>query len=334
MNRRTFVHTAGLAGSGICFSSARQASPSITPVSVGIIGLDTSHAPAFTKIINATGSNSHPTGFKVTHAYPQGSRDIESSASRIPGYTKELTALEVEIVSSIESLLKKVDVVLLETNDGRLHKEQAQLAIEAQKPLFIDKPMAANLKDVVTIFNLAHKHNVPLFSSSSLRFSPSIQAVKQGKIGSVLGANTWSPATIEKTHPDLFWYGIHGVESLFALMGTGCKTVQRTYSAGADVVVGEWEDGRIGVFRGLRDGKTGYGGMAFGTEGMVEAGLYQGYEHLVAEIIQFFKTGIPPVKAAETIEIFAFMEAAELSKKRAGKRVGLREVMKRVEGGG
>ncbi len=325
MKRRTFIHKSSLAGTGVCLALSLITRQQESPIKVGVIGLDTSHSVAFTKVINA-----ESTGFKVSHAYPNGSKDIESSVSRIPKYTQEMKALGVTIAPSIDALLAEVEVVLLETNDGRLHLEQAKAIIAAKKPLFIDKPMAASLKDVVTIFDLAKKHQVPIFSSSSLRFSPSMQAIKAGKVGEVIGAATFSPATIEKTHPDLFWYGIHGIEALFTLMGTGCKSVRRTFSKGTDIVVGEWRDGRIGTFRGLRNGKTSYGGRVFGTEGISEAGIYEGYEHLVKEIMQFFKTGIPPVTAAETIEIFAFMEAAELSKKRKGKVVSLARVLKKV----
>lgn len=327
MKRRNFLQTSSIAGTGLYFSPAFSSSTSTSKVKIGMIGLDTSHSVAFTKLINEGGTEGNHSNYQVSHAYPHGSNDIESSVSRIPGYTQKMIELGVKIVPSIKALLEEVDVVLLETNDGRLHLEQAQEVIAAGKPLFIDKPMAASLKDVIQIFELAQKAKVPVFSSSSLRFSPSMQAIKEGKIGEVLGASTYSPAKLEKTHPDLFWYGIHGIESLFTLLGTGCKSVRRIYHPDTDVVIGEWEDGRIGTFRGLRAGKTSYGGTAFGTEGIAEAGIYEGYSHLVEEILKFFSSHKAPVSAAETIEIFAFMEAAELSKNRNGAAVSLEEVM-------
>lgn len=296
-------------------------------VKVGIIGLDTSHAVAFAKIINQP-EDGKPTGFKVTHAYPHGSRDIESSVSRIPKYTEDVKALDIVISDSIASLLDEVDVVLLETNDGRLHLEQALEVLESGKRVFIDKPIAASLKDTVAIFDAAKKYNVPLFSASSLRFSPSTQQMAKGEtIGKVLGADTYSPAKLEETHPDLFWYGIHGIESLCTVMGTGCQRVSRIFKPDMEVVTGEWENDRIGTFRGLRTEKAGYGGTAFGTEGIAPAGAYEGYEHLVVEILNFFKTGIPPVSAEETIEIFALMAAAHLSGERDGEYVLLEEVL-------
>ncbi len=325
MNRRKFIKRTSQA-SALAFSSRSLMLKNEEDISIGVIGLDTSHSIAFTKVIHSKDPNGNGTGFRVTHAYPHGSKDIETSVSRMEGYTQEMRELGVTISDSIGTLLEQVDAVLLETNDGRLHLEQAEMVIKAGKRLFIDKPIAASYADAARIFQLAAEHEVPIFSSSSLRFSPSMAAIKNGSLGDILGASTFSPAKLEPTHPDLFWYGVHGVESLFTLMGMGCLSVQRTHTEDTDVVVGTWEDGRIGTFTGLRGGKTGYGGTAFGTEGIGEAGIYEGYEHLVKEILEFFRTGVPPVEAEETLEIFAFMQAADLSKDEGGVSVPLSRV--------
>ena len=231
----------------------------------------------------------------------------------------------------MDALLEKVDYVLLETNDGRRHLEQALPVFKAGKPIFIDKPIAASLSDVLSIVEASRQYQVPMFSASSLRFAPSTQAIASGdKIGKILGAEIFSPATIEKTHPDLYWYGVHGVESLFTVMGAGCKQVRRIYREDMDLVVGEWTDGRIGSFRGIRSGKKDYGGTAFGETGIAPAGKYEGYEHLVTEILSFFRSGIVPFPVEETIEIFAFMEAADESKRRNGDPVTLQEVIEKA----
>lgn len=300
-------------------------------IKVGIIGLDTSHAPAFAKLFNAANPEPALAGFQVVAAYPQGSADIKSSIERIPEYTKEVQQYGVEVVDSIKKLLQKVDAVLLETNDGRPHLEQAREVIRAGKPVFIDKPVAGSLSDVVTIYKEASDKKIPVFSSSSLRFMKNVQAVRsENKIGKVLGADAFSPASLEPHHPDLFWYGIHGVEVLFAVMGTGCETVTRFYTEETDVVVGKWKDGRLGTFRGTRNGKHDYGGTAYGTEGDINLGPFDGYEALARKIADFFKTKLSPVDARETIEIYAFMEAADESKRRGGTAVSMEEVLKKA----
>jgi hypothetical protein len=295
---------------------------------IGIIGLDTSHVPAFTKEFHREPSADPALeNFRVIAAYPHGSADIESSASRIPKYTAEMQEMGVEVVDSIADLLTQVDCVLLETNDGRLHLDQAVEVFRAGKPVFIDKPAGSNLAEVVAIFEAAEHYAVPMFTSSSLRFSPGPQEVRGGKYGRVLGCDAYSPCALEPTHVDLFWYGIHGVESLFTCMGSGCVTVTHQSTKDSEFAVGIWSDGRIGTFRGIREGSGGYGGTAFGDQGIGPIGSYGGYRPLVIEIGKFFRTHQPPVAAEETIELYAFMQAAAESKARGGVPVAIGEVM-------
>jgi hypothetical protein len=294
---------------------------------VGIIGLDTSHATAFTQILNDDKATPDVAGCRVVAAYPKGSPDIKSSTDRVPAYTETVKKLGVEIVDSIETLLTKVDVVLLETNDGRPHFEQVLPVLRAKKPVFVDKPVAGSLRDAVAIFRAASVHGVPIFSSSSLRFSPGAQALRGGKIGKITGCDAYSPCSLEATHPDLYWYGVHGVETLFTVMGPGCQSVSRLSTPGTDLAAGVWSDGRVGTFRGIRAGSGGYGGTAFGETGVEQIGPYGGYRPLMVEIVKFFRTGQAPVSAEETIEIFAFMEAADESKRQGGKPVDIKTVL-------
>jgi len=300
---------------------------------IGIIGLDTSHVPAFTKVLNDPTDKNHVAGGKVVAAFKGGSKDIPSSWDRVEGFTKTLQEkFGVKIYDSIEEMCKNVDAVLLESVDGRPHLAQARPVIKAGKPLFIDKPMAGSLRDGLEIFRLAKKNKVPVFSASSLRFGKATQAVRNGSVGKVLSAWTSSPVSLESHHPELFWYGIHGVESLFAVMGAGCETVKRgTTSDGRIEVTGTWSDGRTGVFRegAKTKGTKPYGGIAKGEKGEAEVGGYDGYAPLVAEAIKFFQTGVSPVPERETIEILAFMTASDESKKLGGQPVSIANVLKK-----
>jgi predicted dehydrogenase len=307
---------------------ARGAEPQRKTLRAGIIGLDTSHVIAFTSLLNQENPPDELAGVRVVAAYPGGSPDVESSRSRVEGYTQEIQGFGVEIVDSIEALLPKVDCVLLESVDGRPHRKQAEPVIRAGKPLFIDKPVAGSLSDAIAIFEFAKEHRVPCFSSSSLRYSPGVASLRADeRVGDMRGCFVYSPCHLEPHHPDLFWYGVHGVEMLFTIMGTGCATVARTHTDDADVVTGVWSDGRVGTYRGLRNGASDYGAIVFGSKGIVPGGKYAGYEPLVAEIVKFFHTGQVPVSAEETLEIFAFMEAADESKRQGGMPVSLAKVM-------
>ena len=335
MERRTFIKSSALAGAGIMASGLTFGNTGNDPVKkglrVGIIGLDTSHATAFTKSLNAENASPDFGGYKVVAAYPQGSKDIKSSVDRVPVYIEEVKKINVEIVDTIPDLLKKVDVVLLESNDGRPHLEQVIPVFKAGKTVFIDKPIAGTLTDAFAIFQAAKDYKVPVFSSSSLRYMSNVDdIVKNQSIGKVLGADAFGPCTIEPTHPDLFWYGVHGVEALFAVMGIGCQTVTRVHTPDTDVVVGVWEGNRIGSFRGIRAGRSGYGGNAFGEKGIKPLGDYNGYDPLLKEIVKFFQTGVSPVTPEETLEIFTFMEAADESKRRGGMLVSMAETKQRA----
>lgn len=303
-----------------------------TPIRIGIIGLDTSHVTAFTALLNDPSNPNHVPGARVVAAYRGGSPDVESSATRIDRFTSELqTKWNVELVGSIEELCKKVDAVLLESVDGRPHLAQVRPVLAAGKRVFIDKPLAGSYRDAREIVRLSKESGTPFFSTSSLRFVNELQELKSSeKLGTMLGAITFSPSPTEAHHPDLFWYGIHGVEMLFTLMGTGCESVTRVHTAGSDVVVGRWKDGRTGTFRGIREGKADYGAIAFGSKAVIPSSIPMkvDYRGLVVEIIRFFQTGVPPVSPEETLEMMAFMEAADLSKARSGQTVKLSELNK------
>lgn len=335
LNRSSFIRNVTLAGAAISlpsiFSSVTARNLTTEKRRVGIIGLDTSHCIALTKLLNAANPLPDFEGYKVIAAYPFGSRDISSSAERIPEYTETIKKYGVEIVPSIDELLKRVDDVLLLTNDGRIHLEQVTPVIKAGKSVYINKPMAASLKDANAIFEMANQYSVPVFSSSALRYVSNLQEIRSGKWGKVLGADVFSPAALEKTHPDLFWYGIHGVESLYTVMGTGCREVVRIHTDGTDMTVGTWDDGRIGAVRGTRTGKHLYGGTIYTETGDITMGQHEGYTNLLKVITNFFTTGVIPVSAAETLEIMAFMEAADLSKQKGGVPVKMEVIFSQLQ---
>ncbi len=295
-------------------------------IRIGIVGTDTSHVTAFTKMLNDPAAPDRVAGARVVAAYKGGSPDIDQSRNRIDRFTKELQdKWQVKIADSIEDLCKQVDAVLLTSVDGRVHLSQARIVIQAHKPLFIDKPLASTLEDAREIARLAKEAGVPWFSASSLRFG-GIAALRTGELE---GAATWGPGPIEPHHQlDLAWYAIHPVELLFTLMGTGCEEVTRISTPGEDLVVGRWKGGRIGTVRALRPYGE-YGAVVFRKNAKGQAAetamkVNDGYAPLVREIVQFFQTGRPPVSNEETLEIFAFLDAAQRSKESGGKPIALR----------
>ena len=308
----------------LCLAICSIASPA--DLRLGIVGTDTSHVTAFTKILNDPASAGHVPGARVVAAYKGGSPDLDSSRNRIEKFTDELRdKWQVKIVASIEELAGQVDGVLLTSVDGRVHLAQARAIIAAHKPLFIDKPLASTLDDAREIARLAKQAGVPWFSASSLRFD----GVADLRAAGVAGATTWGPGPLEEHHQlELAWYAIHPIEMLYTLMGPGCGEVTRIYSPDSDVIVGRWKDGRIGTVRALRPYGT-YGAVVFrknakGQTVETATNPHDGYGPLVREIVKFFETGRPPVSNDETLEIFAFLDAAQRSKESGGKPMALR----------
>src|SRR5437660_922851 len=288
-------------------------------VRLGIIGTDTSHVVVFTQMFNHPTRADHVPGARVVAAFKGGSPDIDSSWSRVDKYADELkTKWNLELEPDIPTLCRKVDAILLESNDGRKHLPQARLVIAAHKPMFIDKPLASTLEDAREIARLAGEAGVPFFSASSFRFAGIATAMK---FPDATGAIVWGPGPLEPHHYlDLSWYAIHPIELLYTLLGTGCEEVSRMASADSDDIVGRWKGGRLGSVRANRP-HGGDGAVVFrANQKIVQSNpsMRDEYGPLVREIVKFFQTGNPPVAPKETLEIIAFMDAAQRSKAAGG----------------
>jgi len=287
---------------------------------IGIIGCDTSHVVAFTKLLNDENDPFHVKGGKVVAIYPSYSPDLHASFSRVEGFRKELIEkYKIEIVNSIEELIGKVDAVLLESVDGRRHLKEAEPVIKKRKPIFIDKPLAENYSNALKIYKMAEEYNCPVFSSSSLRFDYNITEVKNNsELGKIFGCDAFTPCYLEPTNPGLFWYGIHGVEILYTFMGKGCNKVYCEKNDNFHFVIGVWNDDRIGSVKGIRIGCFNYGATVFGEKKIIHVTYSTEipiYGQLLKQIIKFFKTGKAPVEKEETLEIMKFIQCALISEK-------------------
>jgi hypothetical protein len=308
----------------LILTSVAAAALNAAEIRLGIVGTDTSHVIAFTKILNDPKNKDHVPGAKVVAAYKGGSKDVESSYARVDKYAAELQKdWGIEIVPDIATLCSKVDAVLLESVDGRPHLAQAKEIIKHKKPMFIDKPLASTLEDAREIARLAKAAGVPWFTASSLRWNEMTSTMKLPGTTAVI---TWGPGPTEPHHHlDLSWYGIHPIELMYALMGQGCTEVTRVESESGDVIVGKWKDGRIGTVRTNRP-YGGYGAVVFQKDKLVQSppNPKTGYQQMVGEIVKFFETKVPPVSNEESLEVFAFMDAALRSKQAGGAPTKLR----------
>jgi len=315
----------------LLFMTLTNSPAGLAQIRVGLIGLDTSHVISFTKIINDANATGALADIKIVAAYPGGSPSFPPSRDRLEGFTKQVAAMGIEIVDSIPALLKEVDVVMLESVDGSQHLEQAKLVFESGKRVFIDKPFAASLVDATAIVELSRRHAVPFFSCSGKRYQAEYAALlDEAKVGKVMGCDVYGTSKSVPNHPDLFWYGVHGCEVLYTVLGPGCLQVTAHQTTAYEQVTGTWADGRVGTFRGIREagGKTGFGATVFTEQKIIPTTIGSDKKALMLEIARFFKSGKSPIAPHTTLEIFAFMQAAEASKQVGGKPVKIADIMK------
>ena len=296
---------------------------------LGIIGLDTSHVLVFSDTFNNPASKQAMKGARVTVAWPGGSPDVPSSISRVAGYTAELKdKFGVTIVDSPEAVAQACDAILLTSLDGRTHPGQFAKIAPFGKPVFMDKPFAVSTADAKAMFAMAKKHNVKLFSSSSLRFTEAlVKVVTPENKATVKGADFCGASAHEPTNPGLYWYGIHAVEMLYTTMGRGCRSVRCVSNADYDVATGMWADGRLGTVRGNRTGNYEMHGLVHFEKTTVQVNVQTQvkpfYASLAEAFLAFFQGGATPIDPEETIELIRFIEAANESSANGGKEVRL-----------
>jgi hypothetical protein len=286
---------------------------------IGMIGLDTSHSPAFVKLLNDKDNEFYVPGGKVVKAFPGGSELFSSSMSRVEGFTNELKEMGVEICDSIEATAEGMDAIFLESVDGRQHLEQFKILAEFGKPVFIDKPLACCYEDAKAIVELAKEKNVPIMTASAIRYAKGIDTLRSDD--KTMSCEAFGPMSILDDYRDYFWYGIHSAETLFSFMGSGCKTVQTVTTDLIDVIIGVWDDGRIGTVRGLRLNSWTFG-CSVTTDTETKFALVSGevpfYALMLKEIMPFFQTGKPAIPVEESLNIIAFLEAASQSRANGG----------------
>lgn len=293
---------------------------------LGLIDCDSSHVVAFTQRLNHVGiaEDQWVEGARVVAAIPGTSLIMPET---IAGHVEKLREYGVAILDRPEDLRDRVDAVLIASVDGSVHLERALPLIEARIPLWIDKPFTTSIAAAQRLIEAAQQRGLPLSSASALRYAREIGEIQRQReeIGAMIGVDTYTPASRHPRNPGLFHYGVHGVEMLYALMGTGCRSVRCVWEAGTEVVVGRWADGRLGTVRGTRQGAYAFGFTAFGEKKTVPAmidGRYF-YRELLKVIVAMFASGQWPLSAAELLEPVAFQEAALHSAERGGEEIAL-----------
>lgn len=282
----------------------------MTDKTIAMIGLDTSHTVEFTKLMQ------HPEhkiveGMRVTKAlrFPSAFQTEEGQDQR----QADLEVMGVKMATTIEAAVDGVDAIFLEINDPALHLAYYEKVAGLGKPVFIDKPLAANVKEGLRILELAQTTGTPTWSSSSLRFIPALEEAKK-QIPSPGIAHTFGALGKAAAGSDLVWYGVHAVEMLVASLGIGASQVQALEDKHGITLLVEYKNDRRGLVECLR-GHYKYGGRLQSKEGVVffDAGIGSPYVSLMSALRDFVVEGKIAVPLSEALEVMAILEAGEQS---------------------
>lgn len=303
-------------------SQSTQPNRRSNDIRIGLIGLDTSHVSAFARVLNNAKDREHISGARIVAGYPGGSDDFELSVSRVQGYTDELrNQHEVQILDTPEAVAEASELVFITAVDARQHLELVRRTIKYGRPIFIDKPIATSLADAKEIFRLGAEAGVPVMSCSSLRYAPSLQAALANapkSIGEIVGCDVFGPMQIQPVLPGLFWYGVHMVEIIYTILGTGCVEVKATTTDDFDLITARWGDGRTALFRGARRGHSKFGAILHGEKKPQYVDPYAGkqsyYASMLEAILRTLPEGKSDIPPETTLEIVRFMEAANESR--------------------
>ena len=296
-------------------------------IKAGIVDMDTSHVIQFTKRYNhlEIDEDQWVEGVRVVAGLPGVA--APGSEERQSEYIQQLQDWGVQMVDTPKALLDAVDVVLVESLEGGKHLERARPFIEAGRPIFIDKPFTDSVEDAERLIALAHQHGARLMTGSSLRYAIEIQELHADaeRTGPVLAAVAYSPSSPLNDIPALVNYGVHGVETLYGVMGGGCQKVSSVDYHTLQTVTGQWPDGRTGVMVGIQQGARGYGFSAYGEKAAVHREIDSGfiYRELLKAMARFFQTGEPPIPIEQSLEVMVFIQKALASAAAGGAEMAL-----------
>lgn len=284
------------------------------PIRIGMIGLDTSHVVRFAEMLNHADHAHHVPGAQVALGCPESSEDYEPSASRVEQFTASLRDEHgVKIVDTPESVAEQADLVFITSVDGRKHRSLLERTVEAGKPTFIDKPLCLDTGEAERIFETAAAHEVPVMSTSALRYAgPLMAALEDENDESIRALDVHGPMDHDPVQRGWFWYGIHQVEVAIATLGTGVAEVVAVGGEDQDVGVLRWDDGRMACLHGWRTPGPMFGAVLHRESDSQTLDLSGGdrpyYAGLLEAILNALPAGRSDIPVEQTLEVIRTIE--------------------------
>lgn len=278
---------------------------------IAIIGLDTSHATAFPKLMQdpETESSQKISGIRAVSCLRfetafQGKEGLDTRQAY-------LESIGVKVTEDFEEAVADCDAIMIEINDPALHLEYFEKCAPLGKPIFLDKPFADSVENMCKIIELAKKYNVRFFTASSLRFDIDfVEGLEKG-LAAEKGM-TWGPCGIPPKGSGIIWYGCHTFEMLQRIMGRGAVSVSGIKDENNYLFRVKYADGRVGMVD-LSSTSYKYGALIRSKE---NEGVFVNvtcrvpfYYMLMKEFVKFLD-GEQPVALEDSVEVMALQEAA------------------------
>ena len=280
---------------------------------VAIIGLDTSHAVAFPGLMQDPET---PEPLRIASLRAVSCLRFETpfqNKTGLDGRQKYLEGIGVPVTEDFDEATADCDAVMLEINDPSLHLEYFRKCAKLGKPVFLDKPFADTLENMLEIIRIARENRIRFFTSSSLRFDVDF---REGLARGLQPdrAVVWGPVGRAASGSDIIWYGCHAFEMLQAAMGRGAVSVTGVQDSAGYVFHVSYRDGRRGTVE--LSPASGYGALIRDrkNDGVLVkvTGRIPFYRMLLEQILRFLE-GEEPVALEDEVEVMAMLAAADRS---------------------
>ena len=284
-------------------------------IRVAIVGLDTSHAVEFPKLMQ---DPAVPPQNQIHDLVATRCLRFETPFQNKEGLDKRQAYLEsigVMVTEDFDTAVADCDAIMIEINDPAKHLEYFAKCAKLGKPIFLDKPFADTLDNAAEIRRIAGENNVRFFTASSLRFDVDF-AECLAKGVKAESAVIWGPVGRAPAGSSIVWYGVHTFEMLQRIMGRGAVSVCVSSDRKGYVCHVVYNDGRRGVVE-LTYGSYRYGGVI--RDDREKEAMFQVscrvpfYQMLIIDLVKFFKGESQVVDLEDSFEIMAMLSAADRS---------------------
>ncbi|MFS0910560.1 Gfo/Idh/MocA family protein [Microbacterium sp. 179-I 3D2 NHS] len=277
------------------------------PIRFGLIGVDSSHALQFTRLLG-DGRSGRVTGGTVTSAWRgPTSTDFPPSRDRNDENARALVERGVALRDSPEAVAADVDALLLVSSDVRTRREQFARLADLGKPVYVDTRFAASTADAAEMLRRAESGGTLVLSGSPKRFTPAFRAMMTDA-GAIRSLDLIGPLVVQPGHPGLTWYGVHLVDLAVAAFGPDCARVEPD-GGGVRLV---WRDGRTATLSGPAEWGAWTRGWVQTASGPEEFAIEANEDMLVGlleSVVRACRNGRPNIPPAEILAITGIVVA-------------------------